>query len=409
MRRRSGFAVVFALSLIGAALPACQQADVTDVPPDPASGGRAAAAGTGAGGIAAPGGGGPGGNNPTGAPGGTGTDPDNPGLGGAGGDPPDAARPAPDAASPDLAPAAACPCAADQICVNAQCKDRGKIIEPRFDTCTSPPCINVLNNCAVPLWTHAIATVPIDDGLVRKLAPGESHRYTALPAFGGGRLYAYYKEPAIKQDRERLVSDYNQFVEMTIDRDGNGRWAQNYNISYVDYIALPVLMKATGTSCQPTHCGFRYDDWVQKLKECPTDLRNQNGDLATCTASYNYCITPEAAGPASYDTTKDYCTKMQAAHGATGSAVYGGTFPQHPASDVAFWDQAAAWNRGTFAGDGDESHYYKQEPFNHYAAWVHDRLGCPRVYAFSTDDHQDKAGFVRCTADELSVVWCPNQ
>jgi hypothetical protein len=267
----------------------------------------------------------------------------------------------------------------------------------------------VLNNCVVPLWTHAVATVPIDDGNVRKLAPGESHRYTGLPAFGGGRLYAYYKEPELKQDSGRLVSDYNQFVEMTIDRDGSGHWAQNYNISYVDSVALPVLMQGSGGTCQPTRCGFRYDDWVQKLKECPTELRNQHGQLATCTASYNYCITVDSASAGSYDATKEYCTKMQAAHGVAGSAVYGGTFPEHPATDLAFWDQVAAWNRGTTPGDADESHYYRQEPYNHYAGWVHDRLGCPRVYAFSTDDHQDKAGFVRCTADELNVVWCPNR
>ena len=34
-------------------------------------------------------------------------------------------------------------------------------------------------------------------------------------------------------------------------------------------------------------------------------------------------------------------------------------------------------------------------------------LGCRRVYAFSTDDHQDQAGFVRCAAPVLDVVWCP--
>jgi hypothetical protein len=405
MQTRSGFAVVFALTSVGLILASCQEADVTDVAPDRSGGSR----GNLGGGIPAP-------ENGGGASvaGGPGHDPDNPGVGGeaAGGSGGQPSAAGPDAAAPERPippPEEICRCSAEQICVEGQCKDRGIVITPAFDTCTNRPCINVLNNCAVPLWTHAVATVPIDDGNVRKLAPGESFRYTALPSFGGGRLYAYYKEPDIKQDRQRLVSDFNQFVEMTIDRDGNGQWAQNYNISYVDYVSLPVLMKGTGASCQPTHCGFRYQDWIRALKECPTDLRNRHGDLATCTASYDYCITAEGAGPASYDTTREYCTKMQAAHGSPGSAVYGGTFPQHPATDVGFWDQVAAWNRGAVSGDSDESNYYKQEPFNHYAGWIHDRLGCPRVYAFSTDDHQDKAGFVRCTADELSVVWCPNQ
>ena len=402
------------LALLGGL--ACQTPDVTDVPPNLTGGTRAMP-----GGVAALGGNGP----ATGALGGAGVDPDPPapgGAGGAGGAGGSGGVPGEiDAATADAAPAAAetaevapaesCRCTPSQICVAGQCKDRGEVVPPGFDTCANPPCINVLNNCAVPLWTHAVATAPIDDGNVRRLNPGDSFRYTALPAFGGGRLYAYYKEPEIKQDRWRLVSDFNQFVEMTLDRDEHGRWAQNYNISYVDYASLPVLMKGAGATCEVTQCGFRYADWTAKLKECPTDLRNQHGDLATCTASYNYCITPAItpAGPASYDVTKPYCQKMQTAHGFSGSAVYGGVFPQHPATDLAFWDQVAAWNRGTFAGDGDDSHYYSKEPFNHYAGWIHKDLGCPRVYAFSTDDHQDKAGFVRCTADELSVVWCPNR
>jgi hypothetical protein len=411
MPKRSGFAGVFALILLGSTLAACQKADITDVAPD-RSGGSAGSSVKG--GPALPGNseGGTGGGTGS-ASGARGNDPDDrgPASGGAGGTDVDSG--ARDAAvaevQPQQPPAQDCRCGAQEICVNGRCKDRGTIITPPFDTCADPPCINVLNNCGVPLWTHAVATVPIDDGNVRKLEPGASFRYTALPSFGGGRLYAYYKEPEVKQNRERLVSDYNQFVEMTIDRDGSGHWAQNYNISYVDSVALPVAMKGQGAGCQMTHCGFRYEDWVQKLKECPTDLRNQHGDLATCTASYNYCITPEGAGPATYDATKEYCTKMQDAHGAPGSTVYGGTFPQHPATEVDFWDRVAAWNRGTIAGDANEANYYRNEPFNQYAAWIHERLGCPRVYAFSTDDHQDKAGFVRCTADELTVVWCPNE
>jgi hypothetical protein len=250
-----------------------------------------------------------------------------------------------------------------------------------------------------------VGTVPLDDGNVRRLNPGEQFQYAALPQFGGGRLYAYYKEPENKQDRTRLVSDYNQFVEMTVDRDATGAFAQNYNISYVDYAALPVFMKAAGAACRETKCGTRFDHWAAMLKRCPTDLRNQDQTLATCSGSYNYCISRDATG--AYDDTRKYCSKMRDAHGFPGSAIYGGTFPQHPATDVPFWDGIAAWNRGTAAGDADETNYYRTEPFNHYARWLHRELGCLNVYAFSTDDHQDKAGFVRCVSPVLDVVWCP--
>jgi hypothetical protein len=98
---------------------------------------------------------------------------------------------------------------------------------------------------------------------------------------------------------------------------------------------------------------------------------------------------------------------MRDTYGFPGSAIYGGVFPDHPATDVAFWDAVAAWNRGTTAGDPNDANYYQRQPYNGYAAWVHRDLGCARVYAFSTDDHQDKAGFVRCVSPQLSVVWCP--
>jgi len=251
-----------------------------------------------------------------------------------------------------------------------------------------------------------VATVAIDEGMVRMLVPGDKWQYAALPALGGGRLYAYYREPAVQHDATRLVSDFNQFVEMTIDKDAaTGRWAQNYNISYVDYASLPVLMKASGSNCGETKCGARFPDWLLELKRCPTDLRNAYQDIATCTGSFNYCMT--ADGSATYDTSRTYCTKMQEAHGFSGSSIYGGYFPDHPATDVSFWDGVAAWNRGTLAGDANDDHYYVTPPYNDYARWIHQELGCSNVYAFSTDDHQDKAGFVRCVAPELNVVWCP--
>jgi hypothetical protein len=319
--------------------------------------------------------------------------------------PPDAALPTPDAPAPD-APSAACgPCSADQICARGACQPRGALVTPTFPACPTPPCLNVLNACPVPLWIHALATVPLDGGNVRRLDPGQQWQYAALPPFGGGRLYAYYKEPDSKQETTHPVSDDNQFVEMTIDRDAvSGALAQNYNISYVDYLSLPVLMKAGG-DCADTRCGARFADWTAALATCPTELRHQHEGLATCTASYNYCITPD--GPATYDTTRPYCTKMREAHGFPGSAIYGGSFPDHPAEDVAFWDGVAAWNRGSTPGDADDRHYYQRQPYNDYAGWIHQVLGCRRVYAFSTDDHQDQAGFVRCVSPTLDVIWCP--
>jgi hypothetical protein len=295
-------------------------------------------------------------------------------------------------------------CPPDQYCLEGECTEKPPLVTPALAACLTPPCIDVYNNCPVPLWTHAVATVPLDDGNVRRLDPGQQYQYAALPLFGGGRLYAYYKEPDRLQDRVRLVSDDNQFVEMTVDTDASGAFVQNYNISYVDYASLPVWMKADG-NCRETKCGTRFDIWTSLLRRCPTELGNVAGDLGTCLGSYNYCLGRDAAG--AHDDTRPYCRKMRDAHGYPGSAVYGGVFPDHPATDVAFWDQVAAWNRGVPTGDGDDDHYYRTPPFNDYAGWIHRELACLDVYGFSTDDHQDKAGFVRCASPRLDVIWCP--
>jgi hypothetical protein len=271
--------------------------------------------------------------------------------------------------------------------------------------CAQPPCINVYNHCPIPLWIHAVSTVPIEEGVIQRLGPQEHHQYAGLPLFGGGRLYAYYREPAVKQDRVRLVSDDNQFVEMSIDTGPSGAFAQNYNISYVDYAALPVAMKADG-DCRETRCALPFDRWTALLGGCPTQLRNVAGALGTCMGSYIHCLGRDATGALNDDVLPE-CRKMRDAHGFAGSAIYGGVFPDHPATDVAFWDGVAAWNRGTTAGDRNDDDYYKDEPFNHYARWIHRQLGCTDVYAFSTDDHQDKAGFVRCTSPRLDITWCP--
>jgi hypothetical protein len=290
---------------------------------------------------------------------------------------------------------------------------------PLWPACTQPPCITQINDCAIPLWVHALATQPIDGGNVRKLEPGASIQYAPVPRSGGGRIYAYYKEPAELQQLAHPVSPYNQFVEMTVDTDSQGRWAQNYDISYVDYIALPVSMTAVprpGQTCEETACAATPEAIVAG---CPTEVRNPYNGVGTCMGSYNYCITQDpsvtldSGKPAQYDLTKQYCSKMAKPPEPTynimapilGSQVYGGYFPENP--PWAFWEQVAAWNRGTFPGDANPSDYYKTEPYNDYAGWIHVNLGCNHVYAFSTDDHQNQSGFVRCSSDELRILWCP--
>jgi hypothetical protein len=271
--------------------------------------------------------------------------------------------------------------------------------------------MNVYNNCTIPLWTHVVGSVPVDNGNVRELQPGAQYQYAGVPLFGGGRMYAYYQTPPVLQ-ATRPVSFYNQYVEMTVGQR-NGQFVQNYDISYVDSVSLPVSVQAQG--CKATRCGSTFPDWVAKLEECPTELRYVANGVGTCMGSFNYCITGNPDG-GTYDQSKPYCSKMQAAHGYSGSSVYGGIFiPQIPSQNATFWDGVAGWNRGTDAGDTTYADYYAAEPYNDYAKMIHVDMGCRAtstiegVYAFSTDDHQNQSGFVQCVSPVLNVVWCPYQ
>ncbi len=270
--------------------------------------------------------------------------------------------------------------------------------------------IRVINRCPFPLWSHAFAyklftpTVqPIDSGASRLLNTGDSIIYSNLPPIGGGRLYAYYKEPpAGAKSLYAPVSTYNQFVEMTLE---SGR--ANYNISYVDHAALPVSVKGKG-NCPITSSCVSSELWKQKLLSCPTEVTNKYNGLGTCLASYDYCLEYP---------NSDYCTKMEVYGGGrfTGAQIYGGTMG-FPSENVKAWDSVAAWNRGAEAGDPDPSHYFLGpqkvgtewvKPYNEYAAWIHKDIGA-EVYSFSTDDHQDQSGFQACIGSTvMEVVWCP--
>jgi hypothetical protein len=252
----------------------------------------------------------------------------------------------------------------------------------------------------------------IDSGNVRELQPNTQYQYSGLPIFGGGRLYAYYQQPTVLQSTTP-VSFYNGYIEMSVNKDNSGNWAQNYDISYVDSIALPVSVQAEN-GCEATRCGGQFADWIAKLNECPTELRYQANGIGTCMGSWNYCIAHDDAGTTN-DQSQPYCTKMQTAHGYSGSQIYGGVFPNEPAQNVTFWDGVSAWNRGTFGGDTNVADYYAMEPYNDYAKMIHVDMGCRKtttqqgVFAYSTDDHQNQAGFVRCSSPVLDVIWCPYQ
>jgi hypothetical protein len=272
--------------------------------------------------------------------------------------------------------------------------------------------IVVKNNCPIALWVH-FTEMPVvakpSNGVAIKMNPGESRLFDTLTTFGGGRCWAYYKDPGKVSSFVAPLSSYNGFCEMTVEPH-----VMNYNVSFVDYASLPVSLvgvKQDGSTCQPTQVCWNLTEWKAKLQECPTELEDYVDDLGIgrCLSAFFYCVKGDN------ETSKEFCYKMHLAHPAYSAAqIYGGNFP-----NVGGWliyDSAAAWNRGTFAGDADSSNYYKGpekagdtwvNPYNTYAKWVHRDLAA-EVYAFANDDHQNHSGFVRClNCDELDITWCP--
>jgi hypothetical protein len=273
------------------------------------------------------------------------------------------------------------------------------LISPFVSYSQTGPQVKVINNCPFSIWSHAFGfnrfdnqPSNIDNGNATELLPGAVYYYNNLVPIYGGRIYAYYKEPLSFQSLTDPLTSYNEFIEFAIDAAPSQ--ALNYNISYVDYASLPVYVKAG--NCNAASSYTCLDVWKNKLALCPTELRNQYNGIGTCLSSFTYC---------DIDPTISYCTKMDR-NGYSGRQIYGGVF-SNPGTDVAFWDQIAAWNRGTFPGDPDPANYYVNQPYNEYAKWVHETLGFD-IYAFSTDDHQSHGGFVQCANTyELEVTWCP--
>jgi len=292
---------------------------------------------------------------------------------------------------------------------------------PVGTACAHPPCINVINACPFPLWIHAAnsaVTLTPDDS---QLAPGAVRQYDAPASWPAARVNAYWADP------NGAGTDPNAFdkVELTI-----GSGVMNYNITYVDYLALPARMEAIGPSCAKTGT---FDPAVacavpvgQILNGCPAGLL----DGKRCLSAGLYCsVGANRAGAFCHalDTTLQSCEMQNASTCGVASQLGNGTPEVYscagyfdsqppncsPASTTCHLDGnkwCAALNRGMLAQptSTNTALYYQTAPYNTYAKWVHDT--CPGIYAFPYDDYPSVAGesgFRSCTADRLDITLCP--
>ena len=256
--------------------------------------------------------------------------------------------------------------------------------------------IGVRNNCPFPIWIHgqgAQGTLMPD---YQQLQKGEHYWYDAPKQWEAARVTAY-GDATHQQELDK--------VEMTLVANGD---VLNYNVTYVDWVGLPVemLSRGTGADCKKVAC---YVPQQQILTGCPDGLL----DGKRCLAARSYCLDPAHDGEAYchvLDSEVQRCAQTQPdCQGAAGddtSNVYAcdGFFAQHPK-----WCAALNRHMLTDPDNKDTSKYYQSAPYNTYSKWVHQV--CPGIYAFAYDDYPpsaEESGFHACTGGkELEITFCP--
>src|SRR5450432_3848216 len=202
-----------------------------------------------------------------------------------------------------------------------------------------------------------------------------------------------------------------EFFELTADP---GK-ALNYNLSFVDYMGLPLEINGKGTSasCALTAC---YAPLAKLVSGCPPQLL----DAATghCNSPYGCCSNATHA-------KEPFCTVLDQSGADTlandpmckaggtlaqaggGAAIFGcatGTFWSGSPYCCAKVNRGSA---GTSSNDNTQNcSYYKTPPYNVYAAYSHSV--CPYIYAFAYDDWNDQSGYHACTGGTgADITYCP--
>jgi hypothetical protein len=257
-----------------------------------------------------------------------------------------------------------------------------------------------MNNCPMTLWLE-FAGAP--GGMVT--LPTKTTRELDLQTLHG-RVTAYKNAaPGAAGSVEA------EFFELTADP---GK-ALNYNLSFVDYMGLPLEINGKGTSpsCGLTAC---YAPLAELTKGCPPQLLDAvNGK---CLSPYGYCSNPTHAKEAfctvldqsAADTlaTDPMCkTGGTLAQAGSGAAIFG-------CATGSFWSGSpyccAKVNRGSAGTSSNDNTqnclYYKTPPYNVYAAFSHSV--CPYLYAFAYDDWNDQSGYHACTGGTgADITYCP--
>jgi hypothetical protein len=275
---------------------------------------------------------------------------------------------------------------------------------PQFpaSTITAPKGLlfRFMNNCPMTLWLQFTGA---PGGVV--MLPSKSTQDFDLPTLHG-RVTAFKNAAP-----GGTGSVEAEFFELTADPNK----ALNYNLSFVDYMGLPMEINGQGgdKSCGLTAC---YAPLAELVKGCPTQLLDAKN--AKCMSMYNYCNNTAHAQEA-------FCTSLdQSAANVLATdpmCKAGGTLAQAGSgaailgcASKTFWGASnyccAKVNRNAGNPTGSDNTqnctYYKTAPYNVYAAYSHSV--CPYLYAFAYDDWNDQSGYHACNGGTgANITYCP--
>lgn len=307
-------------------------------------------------------------------------------------------------------------------------------------------------NCAIPLG-----------------APGNTV-YATIPHIAGGRLWFsidntldFYLNPGpgLVEPSSNNPSDsnYNKnwgFCEFTFNS------GQLYaNISYVDFVSIPIALTLTNSSNQTQHVSGMPADGFQKILSALQDQSRSDGQpwgsmvynnlrivspnsyigmnssaFQDYYSSYvNQCWQKYSSSDVKVNTQAQWGVVSGSTSNNTLSFGSGGSFAQPSAADIFSNSTGpfaggpnvsaeqlnigarlvAALNRSTLLSTdnqpdgGDPSQYYQTNPTNHYARVVHANNLDGRGYAFPYDDvtppgGQDQSGYLSDGSPQLWTV-----
>lgn len=243
------------------------------------------------------------------------------------------------------------------------------------------------NLCPFTLWVNSNSgdnkLLPTDV----ELPPGEIYDFDTPSEWPAARVTAYKDGPGAGEIEK---------AEMTV---SGGQL--NYNVTYVDWVGLPMEIVGVGGDCnEDAHTTGCYAPLDELLEGCPEPLLTDDG---RCLSPRSYCWDEEK------QQSDAFCKHLDSAIAACADCPTGSTFNVY-ACNGPYQEEprlCAALNRG-MAHDPDNkdpSAYYQNPPYNEYAKWS--QSNCPGIYSFSYDDANDQGGFRSCQGDELRITFCP--